>query len=102
MIKLIKIWFYWLGKKKGKLYNDYERGPGYYLPLGVFMGKDLEHYTWTTKMDSGKVATYQLTHYTTFSDPSDMVEKSQWNFIGYEGEKPIREYTFREFWRFCK
>lgn len=86
-----KYYRYWCKIKRGVKTIDYVRGCGYYLLVGSI--GQIEEY----EMRSGKMGMYELIDYNTFRDPWDMVEKSYWHFLGYKGEKLIKEMDFKEF-----
>lgn len=95
MIERIKLYLYWFTRKRGKVYVDYERGSGYYLT--EIFDRSLIGTPTIVAMKSGKYGIYRLIDYTMCRDPRDMVESSQWQFIGYKNDKPINECTFKEF-----
>lgn len=98
ILLIINNWYhyrYWRKIQKGKITIDYKRGAGYYIPVN-----SLAHTNeWTERfeMESGNVGIYELVDIETYSNPHDMIKESYWHFIGYEGEKPVKECTFREF-----
>src|SRR3990167_5341967 len=100
-----RMYRYWKAKVRGDKVDDWRRGPGYYIVFGLF-GHDPYKKIWKTRMESGKVGIYNLARYDTYNDPPDMIRVSWWNFVGYEGFKPIHECGFYEFidlyGRYCK
>lgn len=96
ILKNYKYYKRWKRIKAGAKPIDYERGPGYYFTIGL-LGYNPKGKIEETKMQSGKVGIYELVDYELYSDPSDMIKKSFWHFIGYKGIKPIKECTFNEF-----
>lgn len=36
-----------------------------------------------------------------YSDPRDMIQEQQYEFLGFEGEKPFREMGLIEFIKYC-
>ena len=91
-----KAWEYWRMRQEGKETVDEERGPGYYLTLGVTYADPYAD-PWITKMSSGNTGIFKLLSYQAFSDPYDMVRKAQYMFMGYENVKPVNDCTFLEF-----
>ena len=78
--------------------TDYQMGPGYYLMLGlVFVNVYEENSCVEFSMKSGKTGLFKLIHYSHYSDPDDMVKSSEWQFLGYSGEKLIQDMSFEEF-----
>ncbi len=75
---------------------DYEKGAGYYIPVG-FIKNNNKCRVEKWRMESGKIGIFKLLDYTCYHDPNDMIESSWWQFLGYEGEKPLSEMTFNEF-----
>lgn len=55
------------------------------------------------KMKSGKTGIYKIVEIkrcdndVLFADPTGILEYVKFEFIGYEGEKPLREMSFNEF-----
>jgi hypothetical protein len=99
LILKLKYWGYykyWKMKKKGKKFNDFERGVGYYLPVGLITAKIIGT-VWESEMKSGKTGIYECISYRTCKDPHDMIKTSQWDMIGYKGDVTIKDSTFREF-----
>jgi len=96
ILKNWKGYKYWKAKKNGKKFNEFNRGAGYYITLGI-LGHNPIGQKWEAQMQSGKVGLYELVDYETYRDPYDMVKNSYWNFIGYKGIKPIHECNFEEF-----
>lgn len=90
---------YWKGKVRGDKFNDFERGPGYYITTGL-LGHNPIGMLWEPEMSTGKVGIFELVSYKKYRDPWDMIECSQWNFLGYKGVKLIRECSFDEFLKF--
>ena len=45
---------------------------------------------------SGKIGLFELLDFQVYSDPFDMVKESQWHFVGYKGQKAIKDCSFRE------
>lgn len=96
MLKFIRQYFAWRKRKSGKPVCDYEKGCGYYLPLGLISAKLIgREEDW--EMSSGKIMRVKLISYKRFSDPDDMVESSCWQYLGYKGEKLFSDMTFKEF-----
>ena len=98
MLLILKNWKgykYWKAKKNGKKFNEFSRGAGYYITLGL--GHNPIGQLWESQMKSGKVGIYELIDYEAYRDPCDRVKNSCWNFIGYKGVKPIHECNFEEF-----
>lgn len=95
IVKNYKLWKHWLKIKKGAKTRDFKRGCGYYITVGVLgfnpIGKVEE-----LPMKSGNIGLYELVDYKTFSDPCDMIEESWWHFIGYKGQKAIKDCSFSE------
>ena len=96
IIRNYKLWKHWRKIKKGVKTRDFKRGCGYYITVGLFgynpIGEVKE-----LKMESGKIGLYELVDYKTYSDPWDMVKESWWHFIGYKGQKAIKDCSFSEF-----
>lgn len=90
-----RAWKHWRKIKSGIKTRDFKRGCGYYITVGLFnynpIGKVVE-----LEMKSGKIGLYELLDYQTYSDPNDMVKESNWHFIGYKGEKAIKDCSFSE------
>lgn len=96
MIRTIKLFFQWLKRRQGKPVVDYTKGCGYYLHTGLIFHDPRKHeHVW--KMTSGKEMRVKLLDYSTFTDPHDMVRESTWQYLGYVGEKPFAEMSFREY-----
>lgn len=93
--KNFKIWKHWRKIKNGFEPKDFKIGCGYYLTVSLIgnnpIGKVREF-----KMKSGKIGIYKLIDYTTFSDPTDMIKESWWHFVGYEGQKSLKDCSFSE------
>jgi hypothetical protein len=87
MLKIIRLWLYWNKKRKGLLFCDHIAGPGFYRVNSI---KELE-------MKSGRIGLYRCKEYKLYRDPEDMIEFSQWDFIGYKGLKKIKDCNFHEF-----
>lgn len=94
--RLFRLWLQWRRLRKGIKLVSLNRGPGYYLFLmNVFhnpVGEIQE-----LEMESGKIGLYELLSYERYSDPWDMTKESKWHFIGYKGEKPVKNCTFQEY-----
>jgi hypothetical protein len=81
----------WHSKKiDGIKTRDLKRGAGYYLFLDFhgnhLIGKDED---FILNSSSGKRQIYRLIDFKRFSNPPDMIKSSDWEFIGYNEEKPI-------------
>lgn len=87
----------WKSRKAGKPICDYEKGVGYYLPLGYIFGPPIVGRQETWEMESGKKMVVRCIDYEKFSDPPDMVKSSKWQFIQYVGSKPFAEMTWEEY-----
>jgi len=96
-----KIYKEWKAIKNGKEVIHFRRGAGFYLPVGL-IGAKLKGRIEEWKMKSGKTAIVKLIDYKTFEDPDDMVEESYWQFLGYKGEKQVREMSFKEYRKLFK
>lgn len=87
-------WRDWRKIKNGVKTVDLKRGAGYYFPVLLFhnpIGMIEE-----MKMESGKIGLFELLSFKSYQDPWDMIEESYWHFIGYKGEKLIKDCSFRE------
>ncbi|MFA6946709.1 MAG: hypothetical protein WC220_12495 [Pedobacter sp.] len=94
-------WMYWRKVKRGVLTRDFKRGCGYYITVGL-LGYDPIGEVQELEMQSGKIGLYKLIDYKTFRDPWDMIDESWWHFVGYKGQKPIKECSFSEFLAYFK
>jgi hypothetical protein len=92
---------YWRKVKRGVLTRDFKRGCGYYITVGL-LGYDPIGEVQELEMQSGKIGLYKLIDYKTFRDPWDMIDESWWHFVGYKGQKPIKECSFSEFLAYFK
>lgn len=95
ILKNWKLYNHWKSITKGKKPVNETRGAGYYISVGI-IGVNPIGKTEIWDMQSGRKAIFELVNYECFSDPSDMIRKSWWHFIGYAEEKPIKDCTFRE------
>lgn len=86
----------------GKKVVDYTKGCGYYLSY-FYAGcwYDIFKSVHMT-MSSGKIGLYRLVNYKMYRDPSDMIEYTEWQFLGYKDEKLIADMTFEEYLTFKK
>lgn len=88
---------------RGNPVCDFTKGAGYYLETGlIFVNPYVYHTDDEWKMESGKTAIVKLINYKLFHDPDDMVESSEWQFLGYKGEKMIKDMSFAEYVEFAK
>lgn len=88
---------------KGNPVVDFEMGVGYYITLGILFGDPYkDNAKKEFKMKSGKRAYAKLLKYKAFHDPDDMVESSEWQFLGYVGEKLLQDMSFEEYCQFCR
>lgn len=95
-LKYRKLYKQYKDRKNGKPICDFEKGCGYYLPLGIIFAK-IKGREETWDMKSGKKMKVKLIDYQAYSDPSDMTEWSKWQFLGYEGEKLYTEMSWLEY-----
>lgn len=91
----------WSKVRKGVKTIDWQRGPGYYFMTGLVFHSPIGEIQ-KLEMKSGKIGLYELLSYEVYRDPWDMIKSSNWHFVGYEGEKPIKEYTFLEYLKLVK
>ena len=91
MIELIKRFFYWRKLKKGFYPTNFEQNVCGY-PLGLKVGVKK-----TFKLESGRVGIYRLNEIKYFLDPTDMVDKAYWSFIGYQNKPLFKNCSFFEF-----
>ena len=92
----LKKYRHWKKRVAGEEFRDYRKGAGYYFTTGIIGVENIGKIeTWDMK--SGKRAIFKLIDYRLFSDPDDMIKWSDWQFLGYEGEKRLSEMTFDEF-----
>lgn len=96
IIRNYKLWRYWRSIKKGIKTRDFKRGPGYYITVGL-LGHNPIGCIQEFQMASGKIGLYELLDYRLYSDPDDMVKESWWHFLGYLGEKPVKDCSFSQF-----
>ena len=96
----IKSYWYWLRKRKGIQFKDFKRGCGFYVPSGVFRAKVNRHMEIHSQQN--KVRIFYMFSYKMCLDPNDMVEHAYYDFIGYKGEKSIRDCTFNEYMNIYK
>lgn len=97
-MKKIKSFIHWALVKIGIKLVDYKMGCGYYITGGWFPQKTLEIGDLRSmKMQSGRVGIYELLSYENYTDPWDMTKSSEWFFLGYEGDKLIKDCTFKEY-----
>jgi hypothetical protein len=90
LLKYIRLKRSYNKRKKEEYSCDYIMGAGYYdIPIknGI---KEFE-------MKSGKIGIYKLLDCDNYHDPSDMIKKSYWQFLGYKGEKLFTEMTFQDY-----
>lgn len=96
IIKHFRIWRELTQRKKGKKFNDRQKGCGYYFTVGLLghtpIGRIEE-----VQMQSGKTGLYELIDFQLHRDPDDMIKSSQWMFVGYKGYKKITDCTLEEF-----
>lgn len=88
----------WKDRKSGKKMFDYNMGAGYYLPGQLFGYNNDIGMLREVQLQSGKVGIYKLLKVETYTDPSDMIENSYWQLMGYKGEKLFAETSFEEYW----
>ena len=99
IIKIILNWKNykdWEKRVSGKSVRDFKRGAGYYFPTGM-LGAEVKGRVDILNMESGKRALFKLIDYKMFNDPSDMIEWSVWQFLGYEREKMLSKMSFNEY-----
>lgn len=95
-MKKIRTIIQWYKRRKGQPIVDYRKGCGYYITVGL-LGYNPIGKTEEWKMESGKTMIVKLLDYERFSDPWDMIKESEWQYIGFKGEKPFAELTLREY-----
>lgn len=95
VVRNYKKWKHWRKIKKGVKTRDFRRGCSYYITVGLLgynpIGKVEE-----MEMKRGKIGLLELVDYQTYSDPSDMIKESWWHFVGYKGQKAIKDCSFSE------
>ena len=96
MFKYMQLYRQWLSRRRGDEICDREKGAGYYITLGLLF-HDPVGKTQVWEMKSGKKMIAKLLSYRGCGDPPDMVRSSKWQYIGYEGETPFAEMTWREY-----
>ena len=96
IFKKIRLYRIWRRRRKGKVFVDFVRGPGYYFTVGLF-GYDPKQHPYEWDLKSGKIGIFQLIDYQQFRDPWDMIKESRWMFLGYKGQKAINDCTFQEY-----
>ena len=72
-----------------------------YREIAFIRGADFESYfkdkIIARIMESGRFGLYQLIDYTTYGNPSGMTQSSSWEFIGFYGNKKVRDMSYKEF-----
>lgn len=91
-MKKVKLYFFWLKKKFGIQTVDYEKRCGYFLPSHVRKGQLVR-----LESNNGKKLLYRIVEIEFYRDPWDMIKSCKFSLVGMDGNKPIKDCTFREF-----
>ena len=96
-MKKIKQFFYWLKRRRGLKTCDITKGCGYYIPSRT--DRDNPYFI-RYELKSGNVGIFELLKCEYFLDPHDMIKKSAWCFVGYEGLPKVKDCSFKDFIKF--
>jgi hypothetical protein len=79
-------------RKSGKVFRDIRKGEGFYISR-MFNQREREH-IFSFKSKKGR---FKLIDYAFKNDPTDMIDWSEWQFLGFEGEKSINDMNIDEY-----
>lgn len=91
-MKKIKLYIFWLKKKLGIQTVDFEKRCGYFLPPETRKGRLVR-----MESENGKKLLYRIVEIEFYRDPWDMIKSCKYTLVGIEGDKSIKECSFREF-----